>query len=176
MKRSSVYPMPEYYKRYINLVEDIDIIDAMKHYDAGLFRKEQSKLVALEDRIYADGKWTIKDILQHMIDTERVMSYRALRLARHDKTHLPGFDQDAYVDFAGASRRKVEDLLNEFEIVRRSSLSLFETFTDEEQMRTGICSDNEISVLGLGFVITGHPVHHFNIIRERYFPLLSLER
>lgn len=172
MKRSEITVMPGYFDRYIMLPEDIDIVEALEKYT---FKEvfDLAKLKALGDRVYAENKWTVRDILQHAIDTERIMTYRALRFARNDKTSLQGFEEDDYGKEARATRRTIDDLLEESEYLRRSNIALFKSFTDEILLREGVASGQNISVLALGFVIAGHPVHHANVIRERYYPLLS---
>ena len=120
------------------------------------------------DYRYADGKWTIKDIIQHLIDAERIFAYRALRFARNDKTALAGFQENDYVMQATANNRSIQDLLTELLLVRQSSIALFKSFKEVELLRVGIASDNPISVRALGFVIIGHQNHHQRIFEERY--------
>ncbi|HNP32302.1 MAG TPA: DinB family protein [Flavobacterium sp.] len=120
------------------------------------------------DYRYAEGKWTIKDILQHLIDAERIFAYRALRFARNDKTELSGFEENDYVDEANANNRSIQDLLTELAVVRQATLSMFKSFSEEELMRKGIASKNPISVRALGFVIIGHQNHHQRVFQERY--------
>ena len=120
------------------------------------------------DYRYAEGKWTIKDILQHLIDAERIFAYRALRFGRNDKTNLPGFEENDYAVKANAGKRSIQDLLTELAVVRQSTLSLFKSFSQEELLRIGIASDNPMSVRALGYVIIGHQNHHQRIFEERY--------
>ena len=120
------------------------------------------------DYSYAEGKWTIKDILLHLIDAERIFAYRALRFARNDKTELPGFDENNYVDEANANSRSIQDLLTELLVVRQSTLTLFKSFSEEQLLRIGVASNNPMSVRALGFVIIGHQNHHQKIFQERY--------
>lgn len=120
------------------------------------------------DYRYAEGKWTIKDIIQHLIDAERIFAYRALRFARNDKTDLPGFDENEYVDIVNANERNIMSLLTELSAVRQSTLLLFKTFTDEQLLRQGTANNNPISVRALGFVIIGHQNHHQRVFQERY--------
>jgi uncharacterized damage-inducible protein DinB len=120
------------------------------------------------DYRYAEGKWTIKDILQHLIDTERILAYRALRFSRNDQTPLANFDENEYVIEANANRRSIQELLTELAVVRQATLSLFKTFSQEELLRTGIASNNTMSVRASGFVIIGHQNHHQRIFEERY--------
>ncbi len=120
---------------------------------------------------YQPEKWSLKEILGHISDTERVMSYRALRIARGDKTPLPGFDQDRFVRSAGFERREVGALLEEFNSVRRATVTLLSSFTEEDWLRSGWLSgwpEKEMSVRALGYVIVGHATHHLKIINERY--------
>ena len=120
------------------------------------------------DYRYAEGKWTIKDIIQHIIDAERIFAYRALRFARNDKTALPGFDENDYVDEVQADKRSLQDLLTELAIVRQATLALFKSFSNNELLRTGIASNNPVSVRALGFTIIGHQNHHQRVFQERY--------
>tara|TARA_R110001632_G_scaffold66891_1_gene157279 strand:+ start:40289 stop:40798 length:510 start_codon:yes stop_codon:yes gene_type:complete len=118
--------------------------------------------------IYAEGKWSIKELLVHIIDTERIFIYRALRFARNDKTDLQGFDQDDYNDNVDANGRELKDILEEFRTVRASSISLFKSFSDEALVRTGSASGNLISVRAIGYLMSGHQQHHIKIFEERY--------
>lgn len=172
MKRSDINPMPVYFDRYINLVADIDLVAAIQQSLDDIGRFPLDKWIALGDRVYAPGKWTIKDMLQHIIDTERIFTYRALRFARHDSTILPGFEEDDFANAAQANARPLEDLLAELTTMRQSSLQLFASFTDEMLQRTGKAFKSDISVLAIGFTLIGHQIHHLNVLAERYYPLL----
>lgn len=172
MKRSEIVPMPPFFDRYINLVEDIDIFEGFAKYTPEHVFAETDKLIALGDRVYAEGKWTIKDILQHVIDNERIMSYRALRFSRNDKTQLPGYDEAILAAHTVAGNRTIDDLIDEFRELRRSTITLFKNMDKTMLTRIGNANQTEITALALGFVILGHPVHHMNVIRDRYFPLL----
>jgi uncharacterized damage-inducible protein DinB len=120
------------------------------------------------DYRYAEGKWTIKDILLHLIDAERIFAYRALRFARNDETDLPGFEENSYVDEANANKRSIQDLLTELLVVRQSTLTLFKSFSEEQLLRKGIASNNQASVRALGFIIVGHQNHHQRVFEELY--------
>jgi len=120
------------------------------------------------DYRYAEGKWDIKDIIQHLIDSERIFAYRALRIARGDTTPLPGFEENDYAGSAGASRRHLQELLTELSLVRHCSISLFKSLREEELLRTGTASNNTVSARALGFLIIGHQNHHIKIFKERY--------
>ncbi len=171
MTKSDIKPVPIYFDRYINMVPEDQLslafkhsLAAIEHVNVGLFEK-------IGDKVYAPGKWTIKDILQHLIDSERVFAYRSMRFARHDTTPLPGYDENLYAKTAEASNRSLESILAELEAVRTSTIFLFESFSASSLLRTGVCFDKEISVLGLGFTIIGHQIHHFNVINDRYAKL-----
>jgi len=172
MRRSDIKKMPEFFDRYINQVDDIDILDALTS-SLILLQKEKDRFEQLGDLVYEPGKWTIKDILQHTIDNERIQSYRALRFARGDKSLLPGYDEVLYGANAKATSRELDELLAEFEVVRKSSILLFKSFDHEMMQREGICFNKDISVLSLGFVLVGHQLHHLRVIKEKYYPLLS---
>ncbi len=118
--------------------------------------------------VYLENKWTVAEVLEHIIDTERVFQYRAFRFSRNDKTPLPGFEQDDYVLQSNANKRSKEDLLNEYLNVRKASISLFNYLDREKLLRTGTASGIQWSVAGLGFVICGHQEHHRRILEERY--------
>jgi len=174
MKRSNIEPMPQFFDRYINQVDDEDIIEALEKLLPEKIAKDEITLLdELGDKRYAEGKWTVKDILQHIIDNERIQSYRALRFARDDKNSLPGYDEKLYGLMANASHRTVSDLLKELQAVRESTIDLFKSFNQEMLQRKGICYNVTISVLALGFVIAGHHIHHFKVIKEKYYPLLN---
>jgi hypothetical protein len=153
-------------------VEDVNLFDGFTKYTPDHVFAETEKLIALGDRVYAEGKWTVKDILQHVTDNERIMSYRALRFSRNDKTQLPGYDEAVLAANTVAAHHTVDDLLDELRELRRSTITLFKNMDKTMLTRIGNANQTEISPLALGFVILGHPVHHMNVIRDRYFPLL----
>jgi hypothetical protein len=114
------------------------------------------------------GEWTIKDVLVHVSDTERVFAYRALRFARQDSTPLSSFDQDVYVPAASANTRKIDAIMEEYAAVRMATMALFESFEEDVYARTGIASDNRVSVRALAYMIAGHERHHVDSIRQNY--------
>jgi uncharacterized damage-inducible protein DinB len=117
---------------------------------------------------YAPGKWSVKDMLGHMIDTERIFAYRALRIARADATPLPGFEQDDYVAAAGTEACEWSELLEEFQHVRRASILLLRHLPEAAWMRRGVASNHPVTVRALAYIIIGHVTHHLDILRERY--------
>lgn len=173
MLKSEIRILPDFFDRYINLVEDIDVVEGLKKFSPEVIFSDQLVLKALGDKVYALGKWTITEILQHCIDTERIMGYRALRFARNDKTQLPGFDEELFTANAEAADRTFDDLLAEYTRLRQSTIDLFTSFTDEMLQRRGATYVSEIDVLSLGFVIIGHAIHHNKIIIDRYYSLLD---
>jgi hypothetical protein len=174
MKRSEVYPMPPFFDRYINIVEDVDLIAGLEDTNRIEDLAGKQTLMDLGESVYAPGKWTIKDILQHIIDNERIQAYRALRFARNDKSILPGYDENLFADNTNLTHATVESLLEEFTLTRQSNIRLFKSFSREMLQRTGTCFNVTVPVLALGFVLIGHQLHHINIIKERYLPLLAV--
>ena len=119
---------------------------------------------------YAPGKWSVKEVIGHLCDGERVFAYRALRFARNDRTRLPGFEGDDYVAAARFDRRPWNELLDEFEAVRRATILMFGGLDGEAWLRRGVASDNEVSVRTLAYNIAGHELHHLQIVRTKYLP------
>lgn len=117
---------------------------------------------------YAEGKWTLKELLEHIIDAERIFMYRALRFARKDKTDLPGFEENNYVKNANSNTRDFNELIEEFSMVRKSTAVMFANFSEEVLLQVGTIDGNEITVRAIGYVNSGHLKHHINIIKERY--------
>lgn len=173
MNKSEINPMPDFFDRYIDLVEEPFLLTAMNLSIQNLKTLNVALLKKIGDQVYEPGKWTIKQIIQHIIDNERIQSYRALRFSRKDETVLPGYDEALLASNADTTHRTIEDLIDELILVRQSSILLFKSFLEDMYLSKGICFNREISVLGLGFVIVGHETHHFNVIKERYYPLLS---
>lgn len=164
-------PINEYagfYSTYIQALENVHLIEELEISVHELIRFVQNIPMNKFDYRYAEGKWTIKEILQHLIDCERIFSYRALRFSRNDNTPLPGFEENDYVKNTDAVNRSIQDLLTEMAVVRQATLSLFKSFSPEQLLRKGIASGNEISVRAIGFIITGHQKHHQKIFQERY--------
>lgn len=172
MKISDIQYPPTYFDTYIKQVGDLDLSEAFVKSLHAIDALDLEKLHAIGDQVYAPGKWTLKDVFQHVIDTERVFAYRALRFARNDKTALPGFDENLFAENAGANRRSLESVLGELRCVRDSSIRLFESFDETALRRTGTMYQSELPVLAVGFTLIGHQNHHFRILEERYFPLL----
>lgn len=159
---------PAYYHRYIAALGDVDLAEilrtevqvieslgALMNDDDALFR-------------YAEGKWSIKEVLGHLIDCERVFAYRAMCIARGEAQPLPGFDEDAYVANAAFDARSLRSLVEEFTSVRNATITLMESMTSSAMQLSGTANDNPITVRALLWIIAGHTEHHLRVLRERY--------
>ena len=159
---------PVYFGTYINHVQNDDCILAMEENLNDFVTFIENISVEKYDYKYQENKWSVKDIVRHIIDAERIFAYRALRFARFDRTPIPGFEENDYAANINTTNIDMTDLLQEFILVRKSTIKLFESFTEEMLSAKGIASGKEISVLSLGFIVSGHSIHHTNVIRERY--------
>lgn len=158
-----------FYQRYIEVLGDANLAEALNE-TAKLLENTCKKINSANIYTsYAPKKWTIAEVLLHIIDAERVFQYRALRIGRGDQTNLPGFDQDVFMANCNANGRDLKSLMEELAVVRQSTLLLFNQFNKGELVKNGRVSGNEISVRALGFIICGHAKHHINILNERYF-------
>jgi len=158
----------EFFATYIKALDDVHLVEELEISLHDFIKFVQNIPMDKFDYRYAEGKWTIKDIIQHIIDTERIFGYRALLISRNDKTPLPGFDENEYVENTNANNRGLQELLTEFSAVRHSNLLLFKSFSEEQLTRMGITSNHPISVRAIGFMIIGHQKHHQNVFQERY--------
>jgi uncharacterized damage-inducible protein DinB len=157
-----------YFSRYVDLVADGNIVGTLAAQNERTLAHLNS--ISEEDSLkrYAEGKWSIREVLGHMIDTERIFAYRALTIARNDRTELPGFEQDDYIPAAQFDRRSWSDLLDEFEAVRRSNVMLFQGLGAEAWARQGVVNRNPMSVRAAAYIIAGHELHHMRVLREKY--------
>jgi len=157
-----------YYRHYVSLVPEDDIIPPLEDQPAEL----RSLIGGLpEDRgtfAYADGKWTIKELLSHLIDGERMFAYRVLRISRADKTPIEGFDQDGYIENSHANGRSFSDLLSEFELLRQANVFQFRNMEDGDWGRTGTTNKVEVSVRALAWIMVGHVRHHIDVLGSKY--------
>ncbi|HXO84898.1 MAG TPA: DinB family protein [Gemmatimonadales bacterium] len=160
--------IPSHYVGYIKRVPETDpvIVCASQIEETATLLRGLSETDAMYR--YGRGKWSIKEVVGHLADTERIMSYRALRIARGDVTPLPSFDENAYVPVAGFDNRSLADLVGELRTVRAATLALFRTFDGDAWLRRGTASGKPVSVRALGFMIPGHERHHVEILRTRY--------
>ncbi|WP_299709663.1 DinB family protein [uncultured Tenacibaculum sp.] len=158
-----------YFKPYItSLSEEKSIQENLELVQQDFESTLRNIVSEKENYAYAEGKWTIKEVIQHLIDSERIFCYRALCFARNDKTDLPGFDQDMFVDNSTAQQRDYNELLDELELLRKGTIQLYKSFNQEDLLKIGTGSGNKISVRALGALIAGHQNHHLNVIKERY--------
>lgn len=168
LKRPEKEEYAPYYETYINKVPDGDYVSFLQ--------SQLEEITALYTKFdeekglhrYAPGKWSLKEVLGHITDTERVMSYRMLRIARGDTTKLPGFDQDVFIANTSFDEVSIEDLLHDFQAVRQSTFTLLQTIADSAWSRAGNASTYDITARALAYVIAGHAQHHISVVQERY--------
>lgn len=161
-----------YYGRYIGLVGRPDVVTALEDQPRDTLALLSGLAEEQGDYRYASDKWSIKEMLGHVVDTERVFSYRALRFARNDATPLASFEQDGYVRAGEFGDRSLADLIEEFIAVRRATVWLFRGLSTEAWTRIGIASGNPVSVRALAYIVAGHELHHRNVLKEKYLPAL----
>lgn len=160
--------LPGFYRNYVLHVQDQDMLQALE-----LSAKRFKELInsVSEDQgeyRYAAGKWSIKEVICHMMDAERIFAYRALRFARNDSTVLPGFEENDYAPQANAHSRTLKQLVTEAENLRKTTIDLFKSFTTEMLERKGSANGNVVSVINIGYIVSGHETHHCKILKERY--------
>lgn len=168
MPRPAPQDSVEFYHGYINHAKGNSIAEVMTNHAAELKRFYNSLPEEKEDYAYAEGKWTIKEVLQHVIDAERVFSYRALRFARKDATPLASFDENHYTQHSNAKNRTLQSLKDELNALRSATDIMLSTFNEEQLASKGTASNSPITVNALAFIIYGHLLHHKKIIEERY--------
>jgi DinB superfamily len=165
-------PLPEtyfpYFKRYVDQVPEEDLTTAFDNQLPVITSFLNSITEEKSTYAYDTGKWTLKELLQHMTDTERIFNYRALAIARKEAASLPGFDEDSYAANSNANSRPWQTLVDEFLVVRQSTRFLYDSFTDEMLASSGIASNNPLTVLSMGFTTLGHFYHHKKVMEERY--------
>lgn len=169
MNRPEKSEYAEYYEKYVSLVEETDIVSALKNQASeieNLFNKMSDEKSNFR---YAAGKWKIRELLGHIVDAERVFAYRALRFSRNDETPLASFEENSYVANGNFGNTKLADLAAEFSLLRQSNVLMFKNLTVEAWNKTGTASDNKVSVRALAYIMVGHVRHHINILKERYF-------
>jgi hypothetical protein len=157
-----------YYGKYVSLVAGVDILSALSSQLPETLALLASVPESQGNFRYAPGKWSIKELVGHILDGERIFAYRALRFARNDKTPVPGFEQDDYIRNASFDAHPLQDLAAEFESVRRATIFLFRHLDADAWMRRGVASESEVSVRALAYMIAGHELHHVGILRDRY--------
>jgi hypothetical protein len=168
MPNVDINRVPSFYQNYIRQVEKDDLREAFAIYPPAFTAFLQDIPEEKWSHRYAEAKWTIAELVLHIIDAERIFAYRALRIARKDQTPLPGFEENDYVVHSKASSRTKDSLINELEAVQLSSRLLFESFDEEQLECSGTVNGGSTYVRGIGFILLGHSVHHQNIIKQRY--------
>jgi DinB family protein len=158
-----------YHEGYISLVPGNDILSTLDSQRRQMLILLSGRDESEGDFRYAPGKWSVKEVLGHVCDTERIFTYRALRIARRDRTPLAGFEQDDYIRNGPFATRQLPDLIEDYIAVRRATLTLFRNLDERAWMRRGIANDNEISVRALAYITAGHELHHRRILEEKYF-------
>ena len=160
--------IPPFYKNYVKQIDEPDVLQALRISGHRMLELVHSIPANKADHAYGPGKWTVREVLCHIMDAERIFCYRALRFARNDKTPLPGFEENDYAPQANASGRPLPKIAAEMAHIRSATIDLFESFTPEMLNRRGTASSKELSVVALGFIIPGHETHHRKILVERY--------
>ncbi len=164
----AVTEYPPYYEPYIKAVKENDLLDALRNNLEAFNQLINDIPLEKGDYRYAAGKWSVKEVLIHVTDVERIFAYRALTFARNDKNELFGFDENAYVPYYHANKRTIFSIDDEFESLRNANIALFKSFDEETLNRTGMANRSMMSVRSVGFILAGHAAHHLKVIRERY--------
>jgi len=158
----------EYYGKYVSLVPEGDVVETLSRQSGETLALLRSIPEERGGHAYGPGKWTIRQLVGHVIDGERIFAYRALAIARGERASLPGMEQDEYMEHARFDERTLANLCEEFEHVRRANVLMMRGFDAEAWARRGVASDNEVTVLALAYIIAGHELHHLNVLRVRY--------
>lgn len=172
MKRPEAGEFAEYYGKYIAKVPGTDVVGILESERLQMSRLFAGRSERDGNFRYAPDKWTIKEVLGHVVDAERIFTYRALRIGRGDETPLSSFEQDDYVKNGKFAARTLADLAEEFDAVRGASISLFRSFDDAAWGRRGVASQKQVTARALGFITAGHQIHHRMILEESYFPAI----
>lgn len=168
MPRPDLSRVPAWYHGYINHVTEDDLMKVMKEQTVSFASFLENIPVEKQDFRYAEDKWTIKELVQHILDAERIFVYRALCFARKDATNLPSFEENDYAANSKAGNRDWNEMIEEFKTLRRSTEIMFGSFDEEQLDATGKSNNNPIYVLAIGFIIVGHVTHHVKVMQERY--------
>lgn len=156
------------FQHYMSRADDTDVVKAIRRSTKEFSKLLKSLPAKKRQYAYAEGKWTIQEVLQHIIDAERVFVYRALTFARRDATPLPGFDENSWAANVNKTKRKWKDLVEEFTILRAGTELFFASLTDEDLLFSGTANQHPVNALALGYLVAGHAKHHLAIIKERY--------
>jgi uncharacterized damage-inducible protein DinB len=168
MTKPDIEAVPLFYKGYVENVKDLDVMVALTQSSKVALQLFRSIPEDMGEYRYVPGKWSIKELFNHMMDAERIFAYRALRFSRNDQTPLHGFEENDYAPEANAHARPIAQLTDEMERLRLTTIDLYQSFTPQMLKREGVANNNRLSVLNLGYVIAGHETHHRKVISERY--------
>ncbi len=168
MKRPNKGDYPEYFETYFQNINDENPIELMESQRIEMLNLLSTLNETEANHSYAEGKWSIKEVLGHLIDSERVFCYRAVTIARGETQSLPGFEQDDYINNANFNSRELSNLLDEYQKVREATIALFKSFDVNDYDKKGIANNNPLTVRAVLFLIPGHEKHHINILKERY--------
>ncbi|MBV6646741.1 MAG: DinB family protein [Cyclobacteriaceae bacterium] len=168
MSKPALDQVPEFYQNYVRQVPEGEVVPLLEQCGSTFLEYLHTIPEEKGDFAYADGKWTIKQLLLHIIDAERVFCYRAMRFSRNDKTDLPGFDQDAYVIESKAEARPLDQLITEYDSVRQASISLFKGLSEAQLHFKGTANGYVFDASMTGYILIGHQVHHYTIMKDRY--------
>ena len=168
MPRPDLKKIPEWYHGYVNLVVGNDFLPVMKEQTPAFIKFLKKIPVDKRDYRYSKGKWTIKELLQHILDAERIFAYRGLCFARKDKTSLPSFEENDYAANSKAAKRDWNNLIDEFKALRTSTELMFSAFDKDQLQSVGIANNNPVSVNAIGYIMVGHVNHHIHVINKRY--------
>ncbi len=169
MRKPTKGDYPEYFETYFKNIKDKNPIELMESQKIEISSLLSGLSEAKANYRYAEGKWSIKEVLGHLIDSERVFCYRAVAIARGETQSLPGFEQDDYVHYGNFDSRELSDLLDEYQKVREATIPLLKSFDEKDYDKRGVANNNPLTVRAVMFLIPGHEKHHLNILKERYF-------
>jgi len=172
MKRPEPAEYAEFYAGYVSEVPGSDVLGVLESQRVQMLQLFAARSERDGSVRYAPGKWTVKEVLGHINDAERIFAYRALRIARGDQTPLAAFEQEDFVRNGGFGERTLVDLAEEFGLVRNASVALFRSLREDAWPRRGVASQKEVTVRALAFITVGHQIHHRSILEERYFPAI----
>ncbi len=157
-----------YHKTYLDLAPELTLLEALKHSEEEVLNFITSVPIEKHAYSYAPGKWNLKEIFSHIIDTERIFVYRALRIARMDESSLLGYDHEEFVKTSGAASRSTESLIQEYEAQRSSTIIFFKNLEEEMLLKIGKANEQSLSPRAIAFILCGHEKHHLNVFEERY--------
>jgi uncharacterized damage-inducible protein DinB len=172
MKRPEATEYADFYAGYVSKVPGSDVLGVLESQRLQMLQLFAGRSERDGSFRYAPGKWSVKEVLGHITDAERIFTYRALRIARGDQTPLPGFEQDDFVKNGGFTERTLANLADEFGMVRNASMALFRSLQEAAWPRRGVASQKEVTVRALAYITAGHQIHHRLILEERYFPAI----